>query len=463
MKTIPRILFIAAIAMIATAPAFAQANSQARIRQLIRVYYVPNPNVTTGEVFIDPVAFLNGSATPFQSATNANLAPFRTLLERLWGPATASREALGLQTVIAEILAIRNQRVAVYLIDDANTPVTNAAGQARWGITLGGDRTWPSGMAFNTQSFNANSGPAPDSAGGIFFGAFSMGNWNLLHHSQFARNDDEVQATFCHELMHTQDLIDWRTHLPGLSNLYGGASRGHLMNAAIPNMAMAYAEGLANFAGFRFAMYGSRATTINPNAAMTWFSGNEDLLVETAPQYGDLHTQMQSSGVVPVRQERIPGVIWNVYPIRSVPAPIRIHNEQIIGLILHHYAANVGFHRTMQTVARVSPQNYLVSTIPLSNLIGGLVNDATGDLRLLPIALVDYFTSYTAANPAAMRAILEGSLSGAADAEIDRYYASFRQQLLNAPGSARVNPAAPSAADIVNIARATGVRATPRD
>ncbi len=457
MKTLTRILCIAAVTTIAAIPALAQTNSQARIRQLIRVYHVPNPNVATGEVLIDPDQFLSSSIVGFGEPRNA---PFHSLLNRLWGPAN-NREAIALQTVVSEIVGIRGRLIAVYLVDDSAATLTPTAATSHWGISLSSGHVWPSGLAFATQGQGPHATAPARAGGGVFHGSFTMGNWHLLNTAGFQNNVDQVAATFCHELMHTQDLIDWRTHIPGLGTLYGSSGAGHLFHGVIPNFAMAYAEGLANFAGLRYAMAAQHATSYSPDLAMRWFTNNESLFVETAPRYGDLHTRMRN--IPSTGQTNQAGTTWNMYPVRSVPADVRIHNELVIALILHHYATHVGFHRTMQTVARVNPQNYLVSTIPLSNLIGGLVNDATGDLRLLPIALVDYFTSYTAGTPNDMRTILEGPLTGSANAEIDRYYSTLGNAIRQRTGSPQIDPANPTTADVINIASRLGVRATPRD
>lgn len=442
------------------APAAMAETAQETIRRLVRLYYVPNPTATTGEVIIDPAAYVAGTLTS-DFVSSADNAPFRDLADRLWRPASTSRETAGFQTVVSEILAVRNVPIAVFLVNDHTTAPgpSGSASNGRWGINLAAGRTWPAGGAFGTQSYGTTGPQTARSAGGFFRGSFTMGNWHLLENNQFKNKPDEVAATFCHELMHTQDLIDWRTHLPGLQNLYGGTLNGHGLHQAIPNVALAYAEGIANFTAFR---YGDFATTsvLSPSRVERWFVTNGNVGLETHPQYGDLYTRMQAAHVTAsVTGTDGNGVEWAVYPVRSVPAAVRIHDEMIVALILHAYASHVGFHSTMQTIKAVNPGNYLVSTLPLSNLVAGLVRGATGDIRLLPIALVDYYTSYTAATPAAFRDIVEGALPGDANAEVDRYYNTVRAKILT--GTPRINPAAPADSDLFNIAWRLGIRSSP--
>jgi hypothetical protein len=442
--------------LLALALAVAASADQAYIRTKLRVFYVPNPNVATGEVVITPVEYLAGTA----NADMKNLAenePFRMLLDWLFGPASNSSQALALQGVVDQLLHLTGKPIAIYLVNDRNQQPTDGPSRNRWGINLSGGYTWPAGKSFGAQSFDATG----TREASFFGGSFTMGNWHLTQNGQFLRNGhpnaDEICATFCHELTHTEDLADWRTHMPGLQNIYGGTQGGHSFHVAIPNYQAAYLEGIANFSAFRFTTFASNAGALDVSKTIKWFMTNGDLRVEKNSQFGTLYQDIVAAGVQPYTNVGT-GNVYGVWHLFDVPAKFRMHDELLVALILHCYAKSVGYRTTMGALAGANLTNYRVSTLPMANLVETLSATATGQTKYLPFALVDYFTSFTAATPQAFKDAIEGALTANLIKLIDEYYASVRAGVKGG-----LNPAKPDEADIVTIGSRLGINSSPGD
>lgn len=232
----------------------------------------------------------------------------------------------------------------------------------------------------------------------------------------------KVMMVFAHELTHTQDLsymrwIEYRV-------FHYGKDGSHFFEEAVPSLASAYKEGLANFVGWWFARpYLSHVAA--------WHGTDGYVLVEKAP--ADATSADPSDLFIynlldPAKKQ--PVVFgdknindnYGVWKISGMPPRLLVHNEQIIALVLFYraMATSTGFAEVMDSFKKSNAGNFRVSSSAWARLIDQLstqllpstitrnnVANVSPGRALLLMALCDYFTGFRAKDQAELMAMFE--------------------------------------------------------
>jgi hypothetical protein len=222
--------------------------------------------------------------------------------------------------------------------------------------------------------------------------------------------------------MHTQDLsygrfMEYRSleHPPRF--FHYGARPGHFFTEAIPDMAMTYKEGVANFSGYAFGI-----DSISRPAE--WFLNDDLILIDVPPSpppAGSLppdvytYNTLDTSKRVPITPQ------YSGWHISDLPPKVIAHNEWIITLILLNIAPELanstpasgvyaGFDELATEIQNVNRQALQTSTSAWAQLVERLcrrLGSSPGPKSVLPIALCDYFTKFKSRDEAEMRQAFE--------------------------------------------------------
>jgi len=439
------LVLLVAVGVMAVGEADAQTTSRANLISNLWFYYIEKPNDSTVSATLLNNAAIGNGIESGAFWTDPDMSTARELVRALLKRNSQGGDVT-LQHYADEVVHIMNKPVGVWMYDDVSTAI-NAEGKATYNPCLDdASRVWPCAWHEGSQNW----------AGHMHLGAFNMNGYGASW----------TKATFLHELVHTQDQADSRGHIfyvHGVDYSYG-IDQDHYSYEAIPNMAYAYSEGIANTISY---LYDGKEA----QRAFKWFSNNDDLWVEHARPAG-----ISSSDWLYDRIEAATGVAGQVatdpryrtYKVRNVPAWFIVHNEQIQALIFSEYVRHIKFTTFMDALGTSNYQLFKVCASGIAILFenmckAGLPDNQNLDqlLRasypgpkkyLLPLAYADYFTAYKAVNETQFAEIFENALPMD---WIRLYFTSGRNAVHQAvPMTATTTP---KWADLTSIAVALGI------
>lgn len=442
-----KLMVAAVLIVVLLIPVGAVADDLSDISTKLDFFYVANPNAAnaTAETINTAQVISGGGTGDFYTA--ANVSKFRDLIKAVLGSGVSGVNHTLLRSVLAQTLKITNKRIGVYLVNDNAATITNADNRERFGIVLEAGHAWPCAICYTEDRDTRTYG-----------GSLSMGAWHLNNSSEFSTTT-AILETFCHEVMHTQDLSDGRAHLFGAFSY--GPDRTHYFVEAIPNMAMTYKEGIANFVGYWF-------NSNQESRVRQWFVNNDYIVVEKNPPttlYNSLHAANIpeiNPNTTTFRQEIKTN--YAIYRIRSLPVDVIAKNEQVIAIILYEQAFYSTFDNVVGAIKQVNPNTFLVSTSAWAQLVEELCrrglpsdianfdeitsSDSNPKRFLLPLAICDYFTGFRSTTQAEFARIFENMLP---DSLLSLYW-DHRGMVRGA-----VNTSSLTNGDITNIAVALGI------
>jgi len=395
--------------------------------------------------------------------TDPKLARFRALVKLLGGGKTCRCNQPGcgqpcasdpdlFQKIVQKVVGLTDRWVRVYLINDsagiADAEKNNSI--LLYGISVEND----GGKDYASPCTLCDWEPGKRNC------SISTGI-HLLSDTGSYPTLDYVLETFCHELMHTQDLSASRTHIYGIYRY--GSDREHCFLEAIPDMASTYQEGLANLAGH---WYNKPAADM----AINWFLWAGVMVVEKKTPPGldpklFLYDKLKAAGVPETNDPLLVSFIesacgkdaaknYAFYKMKDLPAYIIRQSEEIIALILYYQARDTSFDRVMDCVKQVNPKVDKHSTSAFAQLIqelcvqGAIEGKPPAREDLLPLALCDYFTLFRSKDEADFAGLFDGLL----DQSLISDYFKVRGSI-----KAMVKTGSPGKDDIANIALALGI------
>ncbi|MDH7480451.1 MAG: hypothetical protein QHH26_00580 [Armatimonadota bacterium] len=445
MPTVSRVLFAACLIVV-----FAngvQAADVEYIKSKLDFRFVANPNSTTGtaqRINVQQVLDGSGSGAPY---TGQSCDKFRKIIKAACGGTVPGADCNHFRNIIERLLRITEKTVTIYFIDDLNTSITNTS-PTWYDACLDSGHAWPCSYA------GTDTTPA----------SITFGSYWLNDTSQFP-DFNSILATFCHELMHAQDLSEDRTHMYG--NYYYGADENHYFIEAIPDMSMTYKEGIANMVGFYF--YGRWA-----EQAISWFTRNGFIIVEKTvpPGYSSnlfLYSMLKQAGVPEITSgadfeyfKKLYGSsvasTYGIFRIRSLPADIIKQNERIIALILYNHGLYTSFDDVFEAIQQVNPSLYRTCDSAFARLVEALCSqraspqvESSPDEYLLTLALCDYFTCFKSQTQNEFASVFENML----DSQLIQAYWEKRDQI-----KAAVDINHPAPGDIFHMSEALGITST---
>lgn len=487
------IQFILAMLLVSAASVSANDSNRQVLKDRLRFYYVDQPN--NANAAYSPQLLANAAIAAGTETgafwSNAQLGRFHELVRALLRDTPGGGDD-ALQYYASKIVTIVDKPVIVYLLNDATSNLTNVASD-RWGAcSASNNRAWPCAINMSIsddfdQECNRRIGqPVPARRDGAWAGQMALGIFNLTSGNYAgAAGRQKAYATFLHELVHTQDRSDSRSHMFWVSSrtYRYGADDIHYTTEAVPNLAMTYMEGIANTISLRFD--GNLEQQM-----FQWFSNNDVLVVEKA-----LAPLGAGPGTVhPCHDVSTPSVdIWlynqlkslNVpelpapnpspfpagyahFRIRNIPPKFIIHNEFILGLIFSEYIRHVSFNKYIAALKNAKDNLYRVSASGIAHLFdtlctAGLPEGTTAQSLaaaresvpgpkpyLVPLAYADYFTAYRAGSKAEFAQIFESQPY--MNAWIDLYWDGERENVRNS-----VPMTTPKWEDLTKIANTLGV------
>ncbi len=323
-----------------------------------------------------------------------------------------------LQHSIAEVLKLTNRRILVYLWNDSrslqesqyahgNKPCLSDYSEA---ANVVNNRVWPCAWHLTT-------GEDPKWGGNVHIGQYFASEYGLK----------ELQATFIHEFMHTQDPVSilYQRFLVGGHSYDYGFDEDHYGEEAMPNKRMAYGEVIANVLGL---MYNNTSM----ESYLDWYVSNGNIMVEKQMPNDFFKVNRQRMGFSDdvwlydqINNTHGPGTPhrrssrYVTYPIRSLAPKFLIHNEMVSAMAL----ALTSYH-----VRDIDPFIYAVKEVnkeivnnqqqdPFALIVNKFALGLTSrgdsptliltDLKsngvqnepyyaILPLAYFDYFTGYGA-------------------------------------------------------------------
>lgn len=414
---------------------FAQTSDREYIISKLRIYYIANPNgstISANEISASSV--INGN-NYFGTTSNNNMDNCAEFLRQLLRP-VANGGMPELQKYTANILRLHNKIVVMYLFNDYNTAMTNAA-KTNYNLCLSSTNyVWPC-------AYHIRDNAAADTVAG----------WIKMGEQYFRENGFAPgRRTFLHELMHTQDPSDRREHIWYSASLSQSASYGsdnvHYFVELTPNITATYQEGIANSFTYLYSSIEKRET-------INWFAENGECVVETArpadiPASQWLYSQISATnppgaGRTPPASRYNASIVsgYKLYRLAELPARFILHNEKIMGIIAAEYSARVGFSKFISALRQTNRDVTNVSTSPLARLIEnfcltalppGLTVQSVSNVSrtempyLYPLALVDYFTYYRTSSKAEFRALFENLLP---EVWVDLYWTAGKDIVRN--------------------------------
>lgn len=326
------------------------------------------------------------------------------------------------QRLLAQILDIRGERAAVYLIDDVEQALANdgRVARRRYGASVdqSGGRVWPSATSSRRSSYA---------------GSFAIG-------AHYATSAPRARSAFLHELTHLQLETDERPHLfivAGKSYVYG-TDGDHYANELIPDVSRTFDEAVANSMELLYDDAEAQETfeQFQPDDFVTVEVAIPDPSETTGPSIAPevwLDDQIQAAGGRPVRTRGG----YAIYEIGSLPARFIVHNELVLALAFSEYVRrHAGLNGYIEAIRRANDrmmaardelEGYDASRLTISstaNLIevlcelgaeGGIdprtASTSEPTPALLPLAFLDYFTGLAARDEADFAALFDGQVS----------------------------------------------------
>ena len=468
-------------------------NDRTVLKDKLRFFYFATPNDTTAApVILDNNAISSGTESG-AFWTNNNMRRGQALVRALLRDGQNGGDG-SLQYLAAKIVKVINKPVQVFMYDDVTA--LNSAAKTKWGMCEDSQaatfRAWP---CANNQSTSDDFTQAVYRCLGQTAPARTDGTWagymHLGAHHMNANQLSWTKGTFIHELVHTQDRSDSRNHLFWVngSNFRYGLDGSHYSTEAVPNLAMSYAEGIANTITLLYE--GNTA-----NQRFNWFSSNGNYHVEINPNpvgtgTGNLHRcrvastpspdawlyqQMVAAGNTERRRVTVTnGGVTTTYAefrIRDVQPKFIIHSEFILALIFSEYARHISTGTFMQALRTSNNQLFRVSASGIAILFenmcrAGLPSGVSVDdlnrmsvagpqKYFLPLAFADYFTAYRSTNKRQFKAIFENMLP---DAWINAYWDNARTTVRTTVPM----PATPQWSNLTDIAIALGINQSTPD
>lgn len=398
----------------------AQTSDRDYIAQKLRIKFIPHPNTGPVEIINIPASRITASSgSIFGTSSENGMDICSKFLRQLFRPVGPNEDdgKPELQRVVANTLRITGDSVVVNIYKD-DQPLnqfakTNYLNDPNYSDT----HVWPAAWRDDT---------SPEASGSIHRGNIQFGE-------NFASTEGltEMKRTFVHEITHTQDFSDVRTHIWG--GFRYGTDGSHYAFELIPNASDAFGEGIANSMTYIYS-------SISRNRAQSWFADNGYCAIELPPSAAVItarrlppssewiYTQVSSTnppgpGGVPNNPDLSN---YRAYRLAELPARYLMHNEQIIGMIGAQYALRLGRAKYFQALRSGNAQMFRVSTSAHARWFEALSTAAIPagltleDIRavsrtempyLFALALADYFTYYRANTAAEFRAMFENSLS----------------------------------------------------
>jgi hypothetical protein len=453
------------LAALAPRPA-AASTPRERIVDYVYFYYVGDPN--NGSPRYKPQQLAEADLLVGREASDfwqdPDIPGQQDLLRALTRePADADTRLF--QELVADLLDVRGERIAVYLMDDAGHPLRDAGKVARdrynASVDGSGKGVWPSAVDDRAASLT----------GARLAGAFSTGEVNL-HSAKDAR------GTFLHELTHIQARSDARPHLftvagTDYSSGFGGI---HYALQLLPDRSLAYDEGVAGAVGMYY-----EPERID-EAYEDFFKVRRVFTEKAAPdrkKYSKasvvvdvwLYDQILASGVV---EDKSGDPRYAVFEMENLPGRFLLHNERLIALVVAESSRRtVGFRGLLQALyrtnlavveagtganratSRLTVEELAILLVALGAQIAGsdtpdaaLSSGGPTD-HLLPLAYLDYMTGRYAQSADDFGAIFKGQL---APDWLEAYWQAGRPLLDSVlPAASRISR---SASDFDSIAAA---------
>jgi hypothetical protein len=389
------------------------------IAQKIRIRYIPHPNTGPQEIIRIPVSRVLADGFIFGTSSESGMNVCARFLKHLLRPVgrNADDGQPLLQQTVANTLRITGDSVVVDIYHDDQVLNAYAKTQYLNDPQYGDDHVWPAAWRDDT-------GPGADGR-------------NHTAHIQFGENFaheygiTEMRRTFVHEMMHTQDFSDVRTHIWGRFRY--GTDGGHYGFELLPNAADAFGEGIANSMTYIYSR-------ISRNEVLRWFANNDYCIIEMPPADDVIRRNR-----LPARDEWIytqvsrtnppgAGLVssepsfrgYRVYRLAEMPSRFLMQNEQIMGMIGAEYALKIGRNKYFQAIRSGNGRLFRVSTSAHARWFEALSNEAIpdgitmNDIRttsresqpyFFALALADYFTYYRSTTLEQFKAMFENSLS----------------------------------------------------
>lgn len=449
---------VVVLALGAAQCALATPADQQILKNRLSFRYVANPNQDPP---VDPEILNNESiiAGTFEGTfwTASGIAVLQNLVKALMADRAHGGDD-ALQEYTRLVTDLTRKPVLILLINDLqplNATMTvggrtvNVAAH-HWGVWIGpGNRVWPSARH--------NSDDSP------WAGQMSLGAHTFTNSSQWGGQGRKVNATFIHELTHTQDASHRRGHIFVVErrNYAYGPDNVHFTNEAVPNRAAVYSETIADAMAFLYS-------SDEEQEYFNWFADNGALRVEKTEPPASLrdfwlYNRLQEAGVAEssIRNaySEATRARYAFYRIRDLPAEFIAHNEMIMALVLAEFTRHVGNPVLFDALGSANASLRNVSASGMAVLFEEMCRRAEqmpfgegsgAHPELLPLAFADYFTAYRATSAADFNTIFESMMPRS---RVAAYWAVRDQVRRDAPVS---NP--PVWTDLTNVAMALGVR-----
>jgi hypothetical protein len=408
-------------------------SERAYIRDHLRIHYVVNGNLpnTAGNVTV-----LNNSeiyAHQFNGTfwTTPALAGSQGMVKALLCEASNGGDK-SLQIWANRLLSVTGKTVFVYIIDDLTNPITDwdySTGVIRrtYGACQGANGCWPCAMGYASDPNRDIDMPELRNVAG----QLAMGNY------YFSRAEDGgsvglntfKKGVFLHELTHTQDNANSRSHIFWLADGYYNYGRDgtHYYAEVLPNLAAGFKEALANFSQMGYNRYGAYSPY---TFAYRTFETNGGLDIEAPPttgqgSTGDIGFANELLRLrIPYQKVKYGTVLYYRFKYRDLPIKYVIRNEMIMGMIFYNCRYHMGAQTFWRAIMSSNSQLFRVSSWPVDITFLELcraavppgvpetetglgVSRSGGNPYLFPLALCDFFTDFRATSAADFGTIFE--------------------------------------------------------
>ena len=458
------------------------------LKDKLDIFYIDKPNDTSYTAF-----HLDNASVQFGNRMDefwdaANIQGAHNLINALLMEPEQGGDRR-LQYMTSRIVEILNKPVRIYLVNDSDSSGVNKYGRSRYGVCpTKKNKAWPCAGNFTIKddsriAWYKCKGHKPPKRRDAYAGSMTIGTTYLNQQKKGG------YGTFLHELGHTQDFAHWRSHLfyIGKTNYRYGGDDDHYTSEVIPNLAQAYKEGIAN--AFRL-MYDRNKLQDRFN----WFKSNGTLLVEkplheltsgnsSSDPCSDissvpalniwLYDELEFSKVPKAGPNWKPngdkGPEYARYFIRDLEPRHVIHNEYVIAMIIFSYTEHTGFRKFIKHFRPANEKlrkegKYgnalgelfhalcsagLPSGVTLDELIAEQYNRDEAKPWLMPLAFVDFYTSFKAKNEQEFLDMFEQ------DKRMKKWIQLYWGERTNI--EAAMNPNNPQMQDLTTISQLLGV------
>jgi|GEM_PF-1534791 len=474
------LLVTLALASLFVTVSLAQAGTDAEfLRAKLSFRYVDQPNDTSQAPDILNNSDIAAGRETGRFWSKGNIPGLQKIVRALLKDSGQGGDG-NLQFVAAKIIGVLNKPVMVTLINDADATLTSVAFGQWDACNDGSGHAWP--CASNMATLDDIRENCARAAGrSVPARRDSWAGQMALGQAVFSGPQaSEALGTFIHELVHTQDRSDRRTHMFWLSSkgFHYGSDGTHYRTEAVPNLAATYQEGIANTMRL--------VVDNNVRAKMfQWFANDDVVMVEKAPPRNTgfgrlpcstpvtspsediwLYDQLKAAGAREIAQTP-PDPGYAYYHIRSLPPKFIVHSEYIIALTFSEYSRHMGLTRFLNALRTNDATIFRVSTSPVAQLYNTLctaglngralssvtnVNEAGPKPYLIPLAYADYFTGYRSRTKADYASIFENMLRSE---WVDLYWDGYKDEVRSAVPIDASHP--PKFENLTDIAIALGV------